>query len=156
MNTKTTNNTSPLTELILLLSANIVLNKGTLLSIPEITVIEKREQLFMKIDEAMNGSDATYNSSKAFVSAEMRADKNETLALRNSIGLKTCDSILYLNMKCKEVTGRRFLKNYYRVDDVKINQKNVDIFYSLIKEFDDALSLAIEEILSKVPKVPKN
>ncbi len=147
MNSKTTKEVSPLTELLLSLSAGAIHNDGSVSNIKEIALIGARERAFMTIDEALNGSYVTYGS-KALVFAEMRADKKETLVLRNSIGLKACDSILYLNMKCKEVTGRIFLKNYYPVDDVKINQENVDIFYSLMKEYDDALKLAIEEILS--------
>ena len=146
---KTTTNMSPLTQLLLSLSADAILSGRKVTSISEIAIIEAREKLFTKIDEAMNSSYAFYKTSKAFVSAEMRADENETLALRNTIGLKACDSILYLNQKCKEVTGRKFLKNYYRIDDVKIKQKNIQIFYDCMKEYDVALENAITQLNSK-------
>lgn len=145
MNSKTTKKVSPLTELLLALSENVTQNDKTISGIKEIVLIEKQERSFMKMDESLNSSYITYNGS-AFASAELKVDKKETIILRNSIGLKTCDSILYLNMLCKEVTGRKFLETYYDIDKVKTNQENVDIFYSLMKEYDDALELAIKEI----------
>lgn len=110
----------------------------------EIYRIRKNIRLFKMHDSILSETVDYYKCRNFQKIVDMRYDHQETLASRNTAVYAAVSEILHLNRMAKEKFGQGFLARYYKINDIKIHQLDIDEFRYLIDDYEQLLDELLE------------